>query len=74
MDEVIDDTDTQLRWLDAQIGEVVVRAVELSTHTGDVSLGDLSSDVDSLVGEMEALRLALDETRGMTDDLPDDAD
>lgn len=65
MDDVIRDTDTQLRLLDARIGEIVVRATELSTHSRGAPLGRLSGDVDSLVGEMEALRLALEETHGL---------
>jgi len=40
----------------------VARAVELSVRTGDtVGVASLDTDVDSLVDEMEALRLALDE-------------
>lgn len=65
MDEVIGNADTQLRLLDARMGEVVVRAAELSAHLGDAaSLETLSSDVDLLLTEMEALRLALDEVQG----------
>lgn len=65
MDEVIGSTDAQLRLLDARMGEVVVRAAELSAHLGDAaSLETLSSDVDLLLTEMEALRLALDEVDG----------
>jgi hypothetical protein len=65
MDEVISSTDAQLRLLDARMGEVVVRAAELSAHLGDAALLDtLSSDVDVLLTEMEALRLALDEVHG----------
>ena len=51
--------------LNAQLDEAVARAVELSVNTTDVSaLGPLSQDVESLVGELETLRQALDETRG----------
>lgn len=72
MDEVISSTDAQLRLLDARMGEVVVRAAELSAHVGDAaSLETLSSDVDLLLTEMEALRLALDEVHGVgTIELP----
>lgn len=65
MDDVIRDTDTQLTVMDAKIGEIVVRATELSAHSGGAPLGGLSGDVDSLVGEMEALRLALEEAHGL---------
>lgn len=67
MDEIIDDTDTQLRLLDARMGEVVVRAAELSAHIGGAAvIATLSSDVDGLLTEMEALRRALDETHGIS--------
>jgi hypothetical protein len=63
LDDLISDTDSQLRLMDARLGEVVVRSVELSAQVGeDSSLTVLSTDVESLVNEMEALRQALDET------------
>lgn len=64
MDEVIDRTHAELRVLDARLDETVARGVELSARAGaDASgLTGLGSDVDDLVTEMEALRLALDET------------
>ena len=59
------DARDRLRVLNAQLDEAVARAVELSVKTTDVSaLDPLSQDVDSLVGELESLRQALDETRG----------
>jgi hypothetical protein len=69
MDQVISDTRSQLKLLDARMGEVAVRAVELSAELPasvdrDPSLATLSSDVDDLVIEMEALRQALEEIRG----------
>ena len=64
MDAVIDRTRSELRVLDARLDETVARTLELTaratTDTG--GLAGLGSDVDSLVTEMEALRLALDET------------
>jgi hypothetical protein len=43
----------------------VVRALELSAQASvDASASSLSSDVDSLVTDMEALRQALEETHG----------
>jgi hypothetical protein len=62
MDAVITDTRDRLRLLDARLDEAVTRALELSVRGTDDDLGTLPEDVDSLVGEMEALRLALDET------------
>jgi hypothetical protein len=49
----------RLRLLDARLDEAVARAVELSLGTGDASA--LEGDVDQLVEEMEALRLALED-------------
>ena len=57
------DAHERLRVLNAQLDEVVVRAIELSVGTADVAeVGSLSTDVESLVGEMESLRVALQET------------
>lgn len=64
MDAVIDRTRTELTVLDARLDEAVARTLELTTRasTDNAGLAGLGSDVDSLVTEMEALRLALDET------------
>lgn len=66
MDEVIDDTVSRLRLLDARLGEAVARMLELSAQSvaagADPSVLALSSDVDSLVGDLEALRQAVEET------------
>jgi hypothetical protein len=65
MDRVVAEAHSQLRLLDARMGEAVVRAVELSAQaSADASASSLSSDVDSLVTDMEALRQALEETHG----------
>jgi chromosome segregation ATPase len=63
MSAVVDDARDRLRLLDARLDEAVARAVELSVDSGDPEgmLG-LSSDVDSVVTDMEALRQALEET------------
>lgn len=54
---------TKLRVLNAQLDEAVARAVEISLHPSDVAaLSPLGSDVDALVGELESLRQALEET------------
>lgn len=53
----------RLRLLNARMDEMVARAIELSVDASQPDeLGGLGSDVDSLVDEMEALRLAMDET------------
>lgn len=61
IERVSRDAATRLRVLNAQLDEAVARAVELSL-SGEADLSPLSADVDSLVGELEALRLALEET------------
>ena len=63
IDAVIARTQSELRVLDARLDETVARAVELTARAGaDAAVAGLGSDVDDLVTEMEALRLALDET------------
>jgi hypothetical protein len=65
MDEVIEEARSQLRLLDARMGEAVVRALELSAQaSADASVSSLESDVDGMVTDMEALRQALEETHG----------
>ncbi len=55
----------QLRLLDARLDESVARAAELSVRIGDAAeLAPVGADVEDLVQEMEALRLALEETSG----------
>jgi hypothetical protein len=56
------DARDRLEVLNAQLDEAVARAVELSVHTGDINaLNPLTNDVDNLVGELESLRLGLEE-------------
>jgi hypothetical protein len=63
LDAVIERTQSDLRVLDARLDETVARTLELSARAGtDAAVAGLRSDVDDLVTEMEALRLALDET------------
>lgn len=58
----------QLRLLDARLDESVARAAELSAGIGGAAeLGPVGADVEGLVQEMEALRLALEETSGLGD-------
>ena len=64
--EVARDTRDRLRLLDARLDESVARAVELSLRAGDATdASGLGSDVEAIVGEMESLRLALEETRSV---------
>ena len=63
VERVSRDTATRLRVLDAQLDEAVARAVELSVTASDgTDLSPLSADVESLVSELESLRLAVEET------------
>jgi hypothetical protein len=65
MEAVILDARDQLRLLDARLDEAVVRAVELSVQASDTTeLSGLGDDVDSLVGDMEALRQGLEAVSG----------
>ncbi len=62
MEAVIADAVDRLRLLDARLDETVTRAIELSTAgSGAHGAGAVDGDVEGLVTEMEALRLALDE-------------
>ncbi|MEZ5144375.1 MAG: hypothetical protein R2726_17940 [Acidimicrobiales bacterium] len=63
LDEVIADTRDRLRLLDARLDEAVTRAIELAARVHETDdLTGLSADVESVVGEMESLRVALTET------------
>lgn len=60
---VADSARDRLRRLEAQLDEAAARAIELSLSAADLgALRPLGSDVESLVGELESLRSALDET------------
>lgn len=62
LSSVWQDTRDRLEVLNAQLDEAVARAVELSVHTGDINaLAPLTADVESLVDELESLRLGLEE-------------
>lgn len=64
LDHTINDTYDRLRLLDARIDETVTRTVELSvTQTDADAVGGLGDEVESIVGDMEALRQAVEETR-----------
>ncbi len=62
MDAVVNDAQDRLRLLDARLDEAAARAVELSVEASDEGMLGLSSDVDDVVTDMEALRQALEET------------
>jgi len=65
IERVSRDARSKLRVLNAQMDESVARGIELSLRTGDATeLSPLSADVDNLVGELESLRQALEETGG----------
>lgn len=57
---VANDARDRLRLLDARFDELVARATEVSVGAADSDL--LGADVDDLVTELEALRMALEET------------
>lgn len=62
MEHVIADAVDRLRLLDARLDETVTRAIELSTESATArGAGTLGGDVEGIVSEMEALRVALDE-------------
>jgi hypothetical protein len=60
MQAVADDARDRLRLLDARLDELVARAVEVSVGTADSAV--LGNDVEELVVELEALRMAVEET------------
>lgn len=63
IDATIADAHDRLRLLDARTDEAVARAVELSVSQSDPdALALLASDVGNIVGDLEALRLAIEET------------
>jgi len=63
LDATIDATRSRLEVTNAQLGQAVTRAVEISaTSDATVTLGGIDSDLAALVDEMEALRQALAET------------
>lgn len=65
VDSTIAATTDRLSVLEARLNETVARAHELSVHANDVSeLADLVDEVDGVVGDLEALRLGLEETSG----------
>lgn len=69
--EVSSSAANRLRLLNAQLGEAVAQAVELSlTGPSDDAISRLSGNVDSAVRELEALRQGLDEAEAEQFRLP----
>jgi len=63
MDTTIANTQDRLRLLDARLGELVTQVIELSVRPQALDgVAAIGADVDSVVGELTALRAALDET------------
>ena len=61
----------RLRRLDAQLDEAVARAVELSLNASDSrAVQPLGNDVDTVVGELESLRLGLEESTRLGEGRP----
>ena len=68
---VATDAQNRLRLLNAQLDEAVARTVEISVSAHDVAeLGAVTQDVDSVVGELEALRQGLEEVSGVARGTP----
>ena len=71
LQSVAADAQNRLRLLNAQLDESVARAVEVSLNASDASqLGSLTDDVESVVGELESLRLGLEEASSVSRDTP----
>jgi hypothetical protein len=65
LERVVSDADSQLRLLNARLDEAAARTIELAVQAAQLDrLGSLGDDVDHVVDEMEALRLAIEETEG----------
>ena len=59
------DAEDKLTRINAELDEAVARAVELSLSVGEsAEVGALGTSVETIVGELESLRLALDEVGG----------
>ncbi|HVE95003.1 MAG TPA: hypothetical protein VNB24_08795 [Acidimicrobiales bacterium] len=64
--ETWEDARDRLRVLTARMDEALARAVELSVRPDMAATDPLADDVESVVGELEALRSALEETDRVT--------
>ena len=71
IDGVLNESRDRLGLLDARLDEAVARSLELSVRTDDpAQLGGVTTTVDEVLEEMEALRLALDEADGGSSTTP----
>jgi hypothetical protein len=59
----LDDTDERLRLLDARLGATVARAAEVALSASQDGVDDVGAELDGVVDDLTALRLALDELR-----------
>jgi hypothetical protein len=58
-------TRTELESLDVRLDEAVARVTELGTRAGGVAeLDEVAASIDTVVRELEALRLGLDDVEG----------
>ena len=65
------DAENRLRLLNAQLDEAVARSVEISVSASDASqLGSVTADVENVVGELEALRVGLEEVSAVASGTP----
>lgn len=65
LDAVTSQAESKLRLLQAQLDEAVAKAAELSVKAGDVAqLAGVGDEITQVADQMEALRLALEETSG----------
>jgi hypothetical protein len=63
IEQVAEDARSRLQLLAARLGEAVAQAVELTVRDdADVDVTALSTSVDAVVGELEALHRAVEET------------
>lgn len=72
LDEVTAAAESKLRLLQAELEEAVARAAELSVRAGDAAeLAGIGSEIIEVTDQMEALRLALEETSRAGAPVPD---
>ena len=66
MDDLIASTKEQLYLLNARLDEAVTRAIELSVSNQGGGVGELGSDVDGIIDDLQSLRLAMEDVKGAT--------
>lgn len=64
MDALIASTRDQLLLLNSRLDEAVTRAIELSVSNQSDGVGELGSDVDHIVDDLQTLRLAMEDVEG----------